>query len=150
MGFLPLWLVAALALVLHDRPTLGYYRGAMLAASSTLGGIAAEVLKLVFRRLRPDAQAGEYAFRAFTDRTFSSGGFGLPSSHALVAFGAAAMLSRLFPRARIVWWGLAWGCGFTRVAAGRHFFSDVVVAAIIGWLVAWILSQRFPPRRVVA
>ena len=146
MGFLPLWLVAALALALHDRATMGYRRGALLAASATLGGIAAELLKLVFRRLRPAAQDGEYAFRAFTDRPFSTGGLALPSSHALVAFGAAAMLSRLFPRARVVWWGVAWGCALTRVAAGAHFLSDVVVAAVVGWLVAWILWQNFPPR----
>jgi membrane-associated phospholipid phosphatase len=146
MGFLPLWLVAALALALHDRDTRGYYRGALLAGSATLGGIAAELLKLVLRRLRPAAQDGEYAFRAFSDRPFSTGGLALPSSHALVAFGAAAMLSRLFPAARIVWWGVAWGCALTRVASGAHFLSDVVVAAIVGWLVAWLLWRRFPSR----
>jgi membrane-associated phospholipid phosphatase len=63
----------------------------------------------------------------------------MPSSHALVAFGAAAVLSRIYPPARIVWWGLAWGCGLPRGASGAHFLSDVVAAAVIGWLAGWIV-----------
>jgi membrane-associated phospholipid phosphatase len=137
MGFLPLWLFAGAALMLHEGTPLRRAwrsRGGLLIAAASLGGIAAELLKLVFRRLRP-GEFGEYVFRPFTERTFSTGGLGLPSSHALVAFGAAAILSRMFPRAWVVWWTLAWGCSFTRVAAGAHFFSDVVVAAVVGWAV---------------
>src|SRR5690606_34907010 len=87
---------------------------------------------------------GEYVFRSFTEDTFSSSGLGMPSSHAIVAFGSAAMLSRLFPRAWPIWWALAWGCGLTRVLHGRHFVSDVVLAAIVGWLVAAILWRKWP------
>jgi len=136
-GFLPLWLLAGLALMRQDRDPIRLAfrgRGGLLMAGATLGGASAELLKLLIRRLRP-GEFGEYVFRPFTDRPFYTGGLGMPSSHSLVAFGAAAILSRLFPRARWIWWGLAWGCGLTRVAAGRHFFSDVVVAAIVGWLV---------------
>jgi membrane-associated phospholipid phosphatase len=141
MGFLPLWLFAGAALILHERPRLKRAwrsRGGLLMAGATLGGIAAELMKLVVRRLRP-GELGEYVFRPFTERPFSTGGLGMPSSHALVAFGAAAILSRMFPRAWIVWWTLAWGCGFTRVAAGAHFFSDVAVAAITGWVVGAVV-----------
>jgi len=151
MGFLPLWLAAGVALILEDGDRgrqLLRCRGALLIAGATLGGVAAELLKLVFRRLRP-GELGEYDFRPFTDRPLSTGGLGLPSSHALVAFGAAAVLARLFPRARWLWWGLASGCAFTRVAAGRHFLSDVVVAAVVGWLVGamvwrWLGSETSP------
>lgn len=141
MGFLPLWLAAGGALMLHERTPIRrmfHSRGGLIIAGATLGGIAAELGKLVVRRLRP-RELGEYVFRPYTERPFSTGGLGMPSSHALVAFGAAAILARVFPRARIVWWGLAWGCGFTRIAAGAHFFSDVVAAAIIGWIVGALL-----------
>lgn len=151
LGFLPLWLVAGLALILEDGDRgrrLVRGRGGLLIAGAALGGTAAELLKLVFRRLRP-GEVGEYVFRPFTERPFSTAGLGLPSSHALVAFGAAAVLARLFPRARWVWWALAWGCGFARVASGRHFLSDVVVAAVVGWLVGalvwrWRIDAAFP------
>jgi membrane-associated phospholipid phosphatase len=147
LGFLPLWFVAALALWLEQRPRAGK-RPLMLVLSPGLAGLAAEILKLLLRRERPNAHDGLYHFRPFTERTFSTGGLALPSSHALVAFGAAAILSRIFPRAWPVWWALAWGCGLSRVAAGAHFLSDIVVAAIVGWLVGagvWHFFARRDP-----
>jgi membrane-associated phospholipid phosphatase len=145
MGFVPLWLLAAVALALHDRTPIRRFfraRSGLLLLGAGLSGIAAELLKLVVRRLRP-GEFGVYSFRPFTERTFSTGGLGMPSSHALVAFGAAAVLSRIFPRAWPVWWFLAWGCGLSRVAAGAHFLSDIVVAAVVGWLMgAWIWTWR--------
>jgi membrane-associated phospholipid phosphatase len=152
MGYVPLWLLAGAALGLHERTPvrrLHRSRGGLLVVAAALGGGVAELLKLVFRRLRP-GELGEYAFRPFTERPFHTGGLGLPSSHALVAFAAAAFLSRIYPRAWPVWWLLAWGCAFTRVAAGAHFLSDVVVAAVIGWLVGalvwrWRETPLMPP-----
>lgn len=142
MGFLPLWATAALALVLHDWPLraergtrAALARGVLLLLGAGLGGLAAELLKLAFRRERPRAHAGEYVFRAWTERPLSTGGLALPSSHALVAWGAAAVLAHLFPRARWVWYALAAGCSWSRVAAGAHFVSDVVVSAVVGLLV---------------
>lgn len=157
MGFLPLWAVAALALVLHDWPLraergtrAALSRGLLLLLGAGLGGLAAELLKLVFRRERPRAHAGEYVFRAWTERPLSTGGLALPSSHALVAWGAAAVLAHLFPRARWVWYALAAGCGYSRVAAGAHFVSDVVVSGVVGLLVGeglwrWHLRREERP-----
>jgi membrane-associated phospholipid phosphatase len=139
LGFVPVWLIAALALYLHDRPVR--WRAALLVAGVAVSGIVGELLKLVFRRERPNAHDGDYFFRSFADRPLHSGGLALPSTHAIVAFGAAAMLSRLFPRARIVFWGIAWGCGLSRVAAGAHFFSDIAVAAVVAWLVTGLLLR---------
>jgi membrane-associated phospholipid phosphatase len=147
LGYLPLWFVLAFALWLHERPA-PLRRPLMLALSPAFAGVAAELLKLLFRRERPGAHEGAYYFRPFTERTLSTSGLALPSSHALVAFGAAAILSRLFPKARIVWWALAWGCALSRVAAGAHFFSDVVVAAVVGWLVGAFTWWLIQPRKV--
>jgi membrane-associated phospholipid phosphatase len=147
MGFVPLWLCAALALALHDRTPVRQFlraRSGLIAAGAVLGGVVAELAKLLVRRLRP-GELGEYAFRSFSERPFSTAGLGMPSSHALVAFGAAAVLARLFPRAAVVWWGLAWGCAFTRVAAGAHFLSDVVVAAVLGWIVGAVVWRWRAP-----
>jgi membrane-associated phospholipid phosphatase len=150
MGFVPLWLAAGAALMLHERTPwrqMPRSRGGLVITGAALGGIAAELLKLIVRRRRP-GELGEYVFRAFSDRPFSTGGLGMPSSHALVAFGAAAVLSRIFPRARLVWWALAWGCAFTRIATGAHFLSDVVVAACVGWLLGALLWRWRDPATV--
>jgi membrane-associated phospholipid phosphatase len=147
MGYVPTWLLAAAALALHERtPLRRLHRGrpALLALAPVLGGAVAELVKLAVRRLRP-GELGEYVFRPYSERPFSTGGLGIASSHAAVAFAAAAVLSRLFPRAWPVWWGLAAGCALTRVAAGAHFLSDVVAAGIIGWLAGAVLGTRLRP-----
>ena len=147
VGYYPTWVLAALALVLHDwaprtRATwrAASRRGRLVFWSPAVAGIAAEAMKLIVRRERPNLTDGLYVFRAWADRPFSSKGFGLPSSHTAVAFGAAAMLARLFPRARPVWYGIAVACALTRVASGAHFLSDGVVGALLGWLAAWIIA----------
>ena len=132
-GYLPFWLLAAIALALEDRDSREWWRrAALLAAAPTLAGIVGELLKILVRRQRPPDDGSGYAFRAFSDHPFSSRGIGFPSSHAVVAFGAAAMLSRLFPRARVVWYAAAVGCSISRLLAHAHYFSDVVAGAVIG------------------
>ncbi len=162
IGYYPLWVLLALALFLHDRAPGGSdlpradnlgsgrlragaswreaaRRAGLLLLTPALGGFVAEVGKLAFRRRRPGDVIGEYLFRGYGERPFHSGGLGLPSSHTLVAFAGAAMLARLFPRGAPIWYLLAAGCGLSRVAAGAHWLSDVVVAGILGWLCAWLL-----------
>ena len=145
MGFLPTWLIAAFALWLHERGAVSAarQRALLLAGSPVLSGITGELLKLLLRRERPEAHHGAYFFRSFSDRPFSSSGLALPSSHAIVAFGAAAMLAHLFPRARWVWFALATGCALTRVLARAHFLSDTVVAALLALATTAWLWRRF-------
>lgn len=59
-----------------------------------------------------------------------------PSAHTAAAFGFAVGLSQLYPAGRLVFYGLAIGCGFHRVLFGAHWFSDVVAAVFIGILLA--------------
>jgi membrane-associated phospholipid phosphatase len=150
-GYLPFWGVAALALLLHDwvpraRRTLrrASRRGLLLFWSPALAGAAAEVLKLLFRRERPNLTDGAHVFRSWSDRPFSTAALGLPSSEAAVAFGAAAVLARLFPEARGLWYGIALACALTRVAARAHFMSDVVLAALVVYVVMLILWRWWP------
>jgi membrane-associated phospholipid phosphatase len=151
MGFLGFWAVAALALAMCDAGRQGaaragrHARALLLFGGAALGGLAAEVLKLLARRERPNLEIGEYVFRGWAERPFHTGGLGLASSHAGVAFGAAFVLARLFPRARWVWYALAAGCGYSRIAAGAHFVSDVVVAAALSYAVVALLWKRFGP-----
>ena len=53
------------------------------------------------------------------------------------------MLARLYPRARWVGYTLAVGCAVTRVLAHAHFLSDTVMAAGMGWIVAFALTRRW-------
>lgn len=147
MGFMGTWVALAIAVGLHDagaQPSLARprRRAWLLVLAPGIAGLVAEVLKIAIRRERPGIHEGAYGFRAWSERTWSGAGLSLPSSHAAVAFGGAAMLAVLFPRARWVGYVLAAGCGLTRVLAGAHFVSDVLMAAGIGWLTAWWLDRR--------
>ena len=142
-GFLPTWAIVSLALILCDRRQRESaehrwrrWRGLLSFISAALAGLVGEVLKLLLRRERPEAHAGAYAFRSWWDHPLSTAGLGLPSSHAIVAFGALAMLARLYPRARWLSFAVAAGCAVTRVLEHAHFLSDVVLAGIAGALVA--------------
>lgn len=143
LGYLPTWGAVALAywLEARDRPGGGRV-AAYLALAPTLGGLVAEIGKILFRRLRPDEINFAYAFRPYSDHFWSNRGMGLPSSHTLVAFAGAAALARVFPRARWVSYVLAGGCAITRVMANAHFLSDVTVAACLGVAVGWMLADR--------
>lgn len=150
-GYLPTWGLVGLALMLHDwvprgRHTLGRAsrRGLLLPGSAALGGIVAELLKIAFRRERPGLTDGAHVFRPWSEQPFATAQLGLPSSEAAVAFAAAAMLARLFPEASVLWYGLALGCALSRVASGAHFMSDVVLAALVGYVVALALWPRPP------
>jgi membrane-associated phospholipid phosphatase len=144
VGYWPLWIVIALALWMNDpRSPLERWRAATLAVSVTAAGLLGELLKMLLRRERPGAHDGAYVFRAFTDRPFDTRGIGSPSSHAFLAFAAAATLARFYPKAAPIWYGLAVGCAVTRVLSRAHFVSDVVAGALLGILVAAVVPRAF-------
>jgi membrane-associated phospholipid phosphatase len=144
IGFVPTWMAIALGFWLHERDLVPHARrkALLIVASPIFAGIVDELLKLVFRRERPGAHDGEYFFRAWSERTFSTSGLALPSSHTMVAFGGAFMLAYLYPRTRWLWFALAAGCSLTRLLAHAHFLSDVVVATIGAFATtAWLWNR---------
>lgn len=143
IGYLPFWLIAGLALGLERRQARP---GLLLALIPTAAGLFDEVLKILSQRERPGLHNGAYFFRPFTGAWWKTSDVGLPSSHAIVAFSAAWVLCRLYPRASVVWLALAAGCAITRVAAQAHFLSDVTVAAVVGMLVAEWGWRKFNKR----
>ncbi len=141
MGYVPTWLLVAGAFLLLDWPRW-WERALWLVASVLAGGAAAEVMKILARRLRPsEASLGQYQFRRWSEDFFDSGGLGLPSSHTAVAFAAAWMLCKLHPRAWPIFIIAAMGCGFSRLAAGAHYVSDTVAAAALAWITTELLAR---------
>ncbi|NQU10976.1 phosphatase PAP2 family protein [bacterium] len=107
-----------------------------------------EVLKFAIGRLRPRLAGGEHLFRPGSEFEWNTSGLATPSSHAIIAFGAAWILGRLFPQARLIWLGLATGCAVTRVLQGSHFLSDVYLSAVVSRGVVtllWRWQGEAPP-----
>jgi len=67
-----------------------------------------------------------------------------------VAFGAAAILARLFPRAKCVWYAAATGCAVSRLLAHAHYLSDVVAGALLGIAAGWAIWRYAEPRESAA
>ena len=142
VGWWPTWALATLALWLQRRradASLAGRQARLLAGSVIVSGLLCEVMKLLIRRERPDVDGGRWVFRAWSEHTFSTAGLATPSSHAMVAFGAATMAARIFPRLRWMFYTLAWGCAVTRVLSHAHFLSDVTFGAVLGWAAGWAL-----------
>ncbi|MEO0588809.1 MAG: phosphatase PAP2 family protein, partial [Planctomycetota bacterium] len=146
MGFVPTWLLAAgaWAMIRWRRVgELGWLKAMnapiLLAVSAGLSGAVAEGVKLMTRRLRPRETGGVYEWRSLWEDPFNSGDLGCPSSHAMVAFGAAWMLCRFYPAATPIWLLLGAGCAATRVVTHAHFVSDVTVSAFLSFAVAGVL-----------
>ena len=149
-GTLYVWIPVALILWLVQREqnaAAAKRQAWFVLGSPVLAGLVCEVVKLLIRRERPDVAHGDWVFRAWSDHPFSSAGLATPSSHTMVAFGAATMLARLFPRARWVFYVLAWGCAATRMLSHAHYLSDVTFGALLGWAVAWGIWIQWGPER---
>ena len=160
IGYLWTWVIVAAVFVAHDRSLPdtrsrgGVRRGALLLAAPIVAGLLGEVAKILVHRLRPNLTDGFHVFRPWTDQPFATKDLGLPSSHAVVAFAAATMLSRLLPWGTPLWYALAAACALTRVLSQAHFLSDVIAGALVGYLCAALLWKRFglrsgPDRRVL-
>ena len=89
--------------------------------------IVSGVLKEVFRRNRPDEK---------NPGDFWGGGTSFPSGHAIQVWTIASLLDHEYKHQRIVGitaYSLAGIVSAARVAAQRHFASDVVAGGTMGW-----------------
>jgi len=91
--------------------------------------IVAGVLKEVFRRSRPDEKhAGD----------FWGGGTSFPSGHAIQIWSIASLLDHEYKHKRVVGitaYALAGIVSASRIAAQKHFASDVVAGGAMGWFI---------------
>ncbi|SNX66508.1 undecaprenyl-diphosphatase [Streptomyces sp. TLI_55] len=122
---------------------------AWAAVTAVAGGLIGLLVKTVVERARPDLQ----------DPIAHAPGYSFPSGHAMTAttsFGIFLLvLLPLIPRAwRIVSWCLALlsvlGVGFTRVALGVHWCSDVLGGWLLGLAVVAATAWSFQTWRVEA
>ena len=117
-------------------------RGLWVALAPFSAALISEMLKFLIRRHRPPLLKpwdGNYLWRAWSDDPFSTGGLGMPSGHAVVAFAGALLLCRIYPRATPVWLAFALGCAVNRVMLRAHFVSDVWASAALAFIVVWCI-----------
>lgn len=112
------------------------------AVTAVAGGLIGLLVKAVVERARPSLE----------DPVAHAPGFSFPSGHAMTATTSCAILLLvLLPmvprRLRPLCWGVALfsvvGVGFTRVALGVHWFSDVVGGWLLGLAVVVLTGWAF-------
>jgi membrane-associated phospholipid phosphatase len=105
-----------------------------MGAAGLFAGIAAQIVKHIIGRARPELWLGTAHYAPGSSTSF-------PSGHTVGAFALAGVL--LFG-ARSMWLrviavALAALVGLSRVFAFRHWLSDVTASAVIGLVVAWVV-----------
>jgi len=103
----------------------------LLATEALLdSAVVGSVLKLVTQRARPDA--GE------TRSEFFSGGRSFPSGHTIHIWSFASVVAHEYSSHRWVGfaaYGTAAAVGAARIAAQRHYLSDVLVGGALGYAI---------------
>jgi membrane-associated phospholipid phosphatase len=113
---------------------------AFLIFSSVLSaGVIAKIIKICVGRFRPVffEAFGMTGFRPFSlEWAFNS----MPSGHTTATFAGLIMAGMLAPKIKPVTWTLAIIVGLSRVAAGAHWPTDVILGAFIGMVAADVVK----------
>jgi membrane-associated phospholipid phosphatase len=131
------------------RFALLYAQAAYAFGAIAGAAIVVHVLKIIFARARPKylAELGPYDFfgRFGIDDDFMS----FPSGHSTTVGALAAILALWYPRLRILTIPICFLGAASRVAAGAHFPSDVIVGFGIGFLFSLYLARWLARRNTV-
>lgn len=102
------------------------------------GIVADELLKVTFNRQYPTAPGGE--------GLFWHGGKSFPSGHAATSWAIASALTHEYPQKHWVKWtslGAATAICVLRIAALKHFPSDIVIGGTLGYVTgSWISGNK--------
>ena len=105
-----------------------------------LAGVAVQIFKHIIGRPRPRFTHQEaFGYGA----SLQSGLDAFPSGHSAASFAVAAVLARYFPTMSWMWYGVASFIGFSRYLRGSHFPTDVLVGAVLGYLIGYICARPY-------
>ena len=136
--------------VISGRPELTR-RGGRVLASVVAAGLTTGALKEITGRFRPDNTTDPFVFRPFTNHD------AFPSGHATMAFALATSLSAEIQRpwATALLYAGATGTAWSRLNDQKHWLSDVLAGATVGFTAANVIEGRWrifglgPPRFLV-
>jgi len=89
------------------------------------------LLKEIFKRTRPIESLIQYS------------SFSFPSGHAAVVFSVLPLLLKKYPKFKYLSIGIALLVVYNRLYLGLHYFSDLIVGAIIGYAIGLFFLKYF-------
>lgn len=129
-GFI--WLIIIFIMILYKVKDWRYGLYSLIA-SSVLNEF---IFKNIFDRTRPCNSIEINDMLIECPMTYS-----FPSSHALVAFCFAYVFSKLVPKYKYIIWIIAFFVAISRAYLGVHYFFDVLVGALLGILIGYIIIR---------
>lgn len=143
-GSVPLSLVLLVAAAPRDDRDFAD-NAVLIAESAGVTMLVTEMLKLAAGRERPYSRGGSRCGEERETDTFMS----FPSGHTSLTFAAAVTASRIAhirgyrhaTAIQLVTLSTAIGTGYLRIASDRHYFSDVVVGALVGTIVSAVVVE---------
>ena len=126
--------VAMTGLIVYRKASCNPLRadqGMFVLGCGVVSGFAADILKIVFGRPRPDDSLFDITVRF----NFFGGGNGFdsfPSSHAAIAAGVAGALSVIWPAHRTIYFTIAAAVAASRFVTGNHYLSDALLGFAVG------------------
>lgn len=100
-----------------------------------LSALLSFILKVMIQRLRPFQLNLVSIPEMLASRSYEIWNFSFPSFQAVLVFSALPILSKEFPKFKWFWGIFAFLVAFSRVYFGVHFLSDVLIGAILGYLI---------------
>src|SRR6267142_599540 len=130
---------AALAYGMGCGKHHSYLRDTGFNALAAMGaaGTADLVLKLAFDR--------QFPYTPNSTGKFWGGGRSFPSGHSATSFAFAAVVAHRYPQNKWVKWGayaLATGVSLSRYPAKKHYPSDILIGATLGYVTGTYLAKH--------
>lgn len=141
-----------LALAFHGRKQF-VYRQLLYVSNAALfvlcavaaSGIAVNILKFLLGRYRP-YELLTHQLYGFHFWTFKATYTSFPSGHAQVIWSVMTAFALLVPRSGILGYPLAALLAVSRVFAKKHYVSDVLMGAFMGFAITLMLYDGFRKR----
>ncbi len=130
---------AALAYGIGCGKHHSYLRDTGFKALAAMGaaGTADLALKVAFDR--------QFPYTPNSTGKFWGGGRAFPSGHSATSFAFAAVIAHRYPKNKWVKWGayaLATGVSLSRYPAKKHYPSDILVGATLGYVTGTYLAEH--------
>ena len=136
-----LWMVVGVVLAAVGRLSVRNLLRLVLTILIALV-LADNVIKPIVHRGRPFTGSPDITVIGVRPRNAS-----FPSGHAASSFGAAMVLARVVPQARVAWWTLAALVALSRIYLGVHYPIDVTAGALLGVACALLVLRAVPDLR---
>ena len=106
-------------------------------------GLVTDIVKHTVKRKRPSSY---YQTRDEGDDTYKSFFSGHTSQAFAIGTSTAIMLSRSYPDKKFLIWGsaitLATTTGYLRIAADKHYMTDVLSGALAGSIIGFLVQKK--------